>query len=251
MSTKQRLAQARKHRDELRDTLAEKVAEVEQLDEQIARKKKARKKHSDDERRRAELHEQIEGLIAERRRAKARVESLEGNLRKAARRARRLARRLRNRVKPKVVDLGLRPNGSLSTQPYLKGTVGHYSAGPIDDDGDDEAFDLWRRYDAYHKSLGWSMIGYNWGVTRDGTIAILRGHGKVGAHTLGQNTGWEGVSVHGTTGDTWTKPQLRAFRYGLKKFGLIDKPVYGHREMPGQSTACPGDFLDGYHAKGR
>lgn len=253
MATKAELKRFRRLRDEAEDALASKLAELEEVQDRISKKRERKEDWDRDSRRFQELSDDIEELVRRRKRLKARIEKLEGLVKKYSRKAKRAARRLRNRFKPKVIDLALwrTAQGPLARQGSLNGTVGHYTAGPLDDDGDDEAISLWRAYDRAHKAQGWSCLGYPWGVTRDGTIVLLRGRQYVGAHTLGHNTGWDGCSVHGTTGDTWTKPQLRAFRYALKKFGTIDKPVYGHREMPGQSTACPGNFLAGYKKKGR
>lgn len=233
----------------LRDELAELIAEKDHLEEKIGKKREAREDHDADSARYAELDEQIKELVVDYGETREAIGRRRSRLEKTGRRLRRIARRLRNRVKPKVVDLGLRPSNG-TRQTVLRGTVGHYTAGPVDDD-DAEAFALWRSIDRYHRSMGWIAIGYPWGVTRDGTIAILRGRDLVGAHTLNHNTGWDGCSVHGTTGHTWTEPQRRAFRAALKKWGTIDKPVFGHKEMPGQSTACPGSFLTGYKTKGR
>ncbi len=93
------------------------------------------------------------------------------------------------------------------------------------------------------------MIGYHIGLGPEGGIYLLRPLRYSGAHTLGYNTGFVGLSVHGTTGDTWTGPQLRALRSALSRFGLQNKPVYGHNDK--NATACPGSFKAGYVSKGR
>lgn len=250
---RERRDRARESLDHLTESLAERVAELEAIEEKIARKTQARETHEDDDERRAELHEQIRKLVDDRRTARDQVGELEGRVRRTRKRVKRIARQLRNRVSPKVVDLGfdrtaVRP---LARQTTLGTVVGHYTAGPLDDDGDDESFALWRAYDRAHKAQGWACLGYNIGVTRLGTVVRLRGIEWVGAHTLNWNTGHPGISVHGTTGHTWTKAQLRGLRHALKHYGLKDKAVIGHREAPGQSTACPGSFLAGYKAKGK
>ena len=248
-STKEDLKRLRAKKADLTEALAEKVALKEELEERIAKKRKAKEKHADDAKRLEELQAQLDTLNAEWRRTKERIAVLEPALAKVRKRFRRLRRRLRNRFKPKVVDLGLRGNAT-ARQTYLRGTVGHYTAGPLDDDGDEESFALWRSYHRAHQAQGWAAIGYNWGVTRDGTVAILRGREYVGAHTLNNNTGWDGCSMHGTTGHTMSPEQACAFRWALKHFGTYEKPVFGHKEMPGQSTACPGAFLPLYKSKG-
>jgi hypothetical protein len=241
--------------DDVTTRLAEAVAELEHVEEDIAQKRENRNdpKNADNERRRQELHRQIAELGVERRMLIAQREHLSPWSRTLRKRARKLRRRLRNLVRPKVIDLGFDRGAvrGLVAQGTVYGSVGHYTAGPLDDDGDDEAVALWQAYDRAHKGQGWSCLGYNIGISRAGTIYRLRGVEWVGAHTLNYNTGRIGISVHGTTGDTWTRPQLRALRFALKHYGLIDKPVIGHHEAPGQSTACPGSFLAGYHSKGR
>lgn len=244
------LRQLRRRLAAANETLAEKVAEKERVEEIIAAKRGVRDQeptHRD-----KELTDEIQALILDRQRLKDRLEALRPRTEKLARKVKRAARRVRNSISPKVVDLGFDRTAvrGLTRQVVVYGSVGHYTAGPIDD-SDEEAFELWRRYDAAHKAQGWSCLGYNIGVTREGTIVRLRGVEYVGAHTLNYNTGRVGISVHGTTGDTWTNPQKRALRKALRKWNLHAKPVIGHLEAPGQATACPGAFLAGYKNKGR
>ena len=231
--------------------IADCVAAKEKADEVIAAKRD-RKEATESEVRRGELKAEIAKLLIVRKEAKARLHEIRPRLEKAQRRVKKIARILRNLASPKVVDLAFDKTAvrGLVRQGTIYGSVGHYTAGPLDDN-DDEAFELWRRYDAAHKAQGWSCLGYNVGVTRSGTIVRLRGIEYVGAHTLNYNTGRVGISVHGTTGDTWTFPQRRALRKFLKKYGLLSKPLIGHWQAPGQSTACPGDFLKGYTSKGK
>lgn len=245
------LRELRKRLDRTDRLIAEKVAEKERTEEIIAMKRAVRDKEPTDRDR--ELTAMIQKLIVERKDLKRRLDKARPRREKLQRWIKRTARKLRNSISPKVVDLGFDRGAvrGLERQGTVYGSVGHYTAGPLDDDGDDEAFELWRRYDAAHKAQGWSCLGYNIGVTRDGTVVRLRGVEYVGAHTLNYNTGRVGISVHGTTGDTWTTAQKRGLRKALKKWGLQNKPVIGHWEAPGQSTACPGAFLAGYHSKGR
>lgn len=235
----------------INDEIAAKVAAKEKADEQIAAKRD-RLDNDPGPVRRAELKGQIDDLILVRKEAKARLHEIRPRLDKAQDRVKKIGRILRNLASPKVVDLAFDEDAvrGLTRQPSIQGSVGHYTAGPLDDN-DAEAFELWRRYDLAHKAQGWSCLGYNVGVTREGTIVRLRGLEYVGAHTLNYNTGQVGISVHGTTGDTWTLAQRRGLRKLLKKYGLKRKPVIGHWQAPGQSTACPGAFLKGYTSKGK
>lgn len=247
-------------REELRDLrgrlhqteiiLAAKVAEKERIEGSIEETRDKRDDpptHRDDE-----LTTKIRALVVERQNLKRRLNEIRPRREKLQRWVKRAARRLRNSISPKVVDLAFDKTAvrGLVRQSTIHGSVGHYTAGPLDD-SDEEAFELWRRYDAAHKAQGWSALGYNIGVTRLGTVVRLRGVEYVGAHTLNFNTGRVGISVHGTTGDTWTTAQKRGLRKALRKWNLTDKPVIGHHQAPGQSTACPGLFLSGYNNKGR
>lgn len=232
--------------------LADLVALKEKTEEVIA-SKRDRKDATESEVRKGELKAEIAKLLVTRKKTKARLHALRPRLEKAQLRIKKIARILRNLASPKVVDLAFDKTAvrGLVPQPYINGSVGHYTAGPTDDN-DDEAFELWRRYDAAHKAQGWSCLGYNVGITRSGTIVRLRGVEYVGAHTLNYNTGQVGISVHGTTGDTWAGlAQRRALRKLLKKYGLASKALIGHWQAPGQATACPGDFLKGYTSKGK
>lgn len=243
------LQKIRARLERVENSIADAVARKEKVEGALAEKREKRDEpptHRDDE-----ITERIQALAIERRQLIAKLQRLRPRRQRLQRWAKRKARKLRNSISPKVVDLGFDRTATrgLTRQPHISGSVGHYTAGPIDH-SDDEAFDLWRRYDAYHKSLGWTALGYNIGITRDGTVVRLRGPEYIGAHTANYNTGQVGISVHGTTGDTWTRLQRRGLRKALRKWKLNDKPVIGHREAPGQSTACPGNFLAGYKRKG-
>ena len=53
-----------------------------------------------------------------------------------------------------------------------------------------------RAIHAYHKSVGWSGIGYSWVVTQDGVIYEGRGWDLSGAHCPNHNvSGWS-VQIH-------------------------------------------------------
>ncbi len=161
-------------------------------------------------------------------------------------------------AKPRIVDLHLEPNGPLEPQPYIKGVVGHYTAGPVDRD-DAHCAQLFRSVDRQHKNQGWTMIGYEFGLSAKGTIYLLRPATKIGAHVLGHNTGNVGVVCNGTTGDKPTAAQAKAFRWLLhnahttalpKEFrvDLRGLTVKGHNDLG--PTACPGKFKTMYVSKG-
>lgn len=226
--------------ERVKDKFAANHAEIEQLQASNDRKEQRTPKTDEWE---WGLEQEMSRNAREIKRLRARQRQLQKRRKRLARSARKLARKLRNSVKPKVVDLGatldFRP---MTPQAKPTDSIGHYTAGPTDDD-DDEALDLWRRVHAAHLAQGWSGIGYQLGLTRDGTIVKLRPLDCVGSHTLGHNTGQAGLSVHGTTGDAWTKPQLRALKVARRKFGLTGAKTVHNDWM---ATGCPGDFESGY-----
>lgn len=230
----------------IREAIADRVAEIERLQDKRSAKKARDPKDVEREallkRQIAELHDSIQAQkrLLDRKRTR---------LQKARKNLKRIRRKLRNLASPKVIDLGSELSfRSMASQPYVAGSIGHYTAGPVDDD-DAEAIQLWRQYHGAHLAQGWSGIGYHVGLTRDGTIVLLRPMRYVGAHTGGANTGQIGFVCHGTLGDTWTRAQKRAFRKALKKYGLKNKPVKVHRDF--MATSCPGDFEGGYRSRGR
>lgn len=91
---------------------------------------------------------------------------------------------------------------------------------------------------------GWSDIGYNVVIDRAGRLWEGRGLYRVGAHTLGHNTGTVGISFMGNYEvKKLNKKQIRAFYQIVEKckaHGMEIKTIKGHRQMPRQSTACPG-----------
>lgn len=212
---------------------------------------------SDDRERREALHRAIQEKVAIRKVKKERLHAREDRRVLIKKAIRKLGRRIRNLGSPSIVklDLTFRP---MTPQGAFVGVTGHYTAGPLDDD-DDEALALWRQYHASHLAQGWSGLGYQIGFTREGTIVLLRPFTSVGSHTLGNNTGRIGVSVHGTTGDTWSSAQLQAYAWWLKN-GHTSKFPSSHRtpNPPGQlqrkvhkdfmATSCPGSFESGYRA---
>ena len=174
----------------------------------------------------ARINEGIRDANRELRRVRANIHKRRKWL-KRVRRAIKLARR------PKVIDLNLdfRP---METQHHVTRVIGHYTAGPRDEDTKD-AIRLCRIYHQAHLNNGWSGEGYMLCFTSDGNILVLRPARYVGAHTLGYNTGSYGVMCHGTTGDQPTRAQKRAMRWWAK---------HGHeaRMGAGRTNVRPGDL---------
>ncbi len=107
---------------------------------------------------------------------------------------------------------------------------------------------------------GYCDIGYHFLVSADGTVWEGRNASHLGAHTGGQNTDNLGVSFVGCfhpTSDcnglgSTTPPQVMLNGAGTfigiaaRHYGITLREgttLLGHRDNPGQATACPGDSL--------
>ena len=91
----------------------------------------------------------------------------------------------------------------------------------------------------WHRDRGWSGIGYQFVIRRDGTVETGRPINKVGAHAYGYNRiSWGicmvgGLDYQGDPVDNFTPPQydaLRAIVTTLKAFAP-DAEVLGHRDL--------------------
>ena len=101
----------------------------------------------------------------------------------------------------------------------------------------------------YHqKERGWSGIGYNYFIEKDGSIIEGRGQ-RVGAHAYGHNRTSIGICMTGNfdvevpTNQQWTS-FLRLSSYMLKLYNLQPSQVLGHRELIGVQKSCPGMQID-------
>lgn len=114
----------------------------------------------------------------------------------------------------------------------------HYSATPIDRDIGATEIRKW------HLERGFADIGYHFVVRLDGTIEHGRPIDVVGAHCKGHNARSVGICyVGGGAGsDTRTPAQKRSITALVDAVRLIfgDMTVFGHREMSGAATLCPG-----------
>ena len=101
----------------------------------------------------------------------------------------------------------------------------------------------------HQRANGWNDIGYNYVIMPSGRVYEGRGFNVRGAHTANHNTGTIGVSFAGNY--DVNKPTARsiaayhALRLRLRVKGAKVVRVRGHRQMPDQSTACPGRHLMG------
>ena len=95
--------------------------------------------------------------------------------------------------------------------------------------------------DRWHKGNGWSGIGYDYFIRKDGSIWIGRPENTIGAHTIGQNSSSIGICLEGAfMREKPTRAQLNSL-YELiadirKRRGNL--PVYGHKDF--NNTDCPG-----------
>ncbi len=137
------------------------------------------------------------------------------------------------KVVPIIIEHDWKWNGSLGKRagnpPFI---VVHNQAGT----GPPEAIH------AYHKSLGWLGIAYHYVVRLDGSVHRGRPEWAMGGHTAHYgNT--IGVMFEGNYDlrRTMPRPQREA---GLALIADLKRrykvPVRGHREMPLNSTSCPG-----------
>lgn len=125
--------------------------------------------------------------------------------------------------------------------------VVHHTAGPAPRSEMAEHSEMRNIQRMHQNQRGWNDIGYNYCIAPSGRVYEGRGYEVVGAHTQGHNTGTCGISFMGNYHTS--KPTLRsiaAFHLllrRLKKRGMKVASVKGHRQMPDQSTACPGQHL--------
>lgn len=126
----------------------------------------------------------------------------------------------------------------------------HCSATP---EGKDYTVDTIRKW---HKQKGYVDIGYHYVIYRDGSIMKGRPLDKVGAHTVGYNTGSIGICYIGglakdckTPKDTRTKEQkesLLKLVYSLKE-QFPNATIHGHNEFA--AKACPSFNVQDWYKK--
>lgn len=101
---------------------------------------------------------------------------------------------------------------------------------------------------SWHLANGWSGIAYHAFVTKDGRIIRGRPVDKLGGHTLGAS-GWLGICFEGNYDREKTMPAKQAaagawlVKRWRKKFGITKAKVKRHRDMPQNSTSCPGKYF--------
>lgn len=123
----------------------------------------------------------------------------------------------------------------------------HHTTGPSD--GGDPAPRMRQMQDYHMNHRNWCDIGYHFVVGETGEILQGRLHSdRPGAHVGGQNTGNVGIAMIGTftsssPPDSQIDGVVDIVRWVHEEHGvdLNRDAVRGHREWPGQATACPGD----------
>ena len=105
-----------------------------------------------------------------------------------------------------------------------------------------------KQIDSWHRSRGFSEIGYHYVILLDGTIEKGRSLDKMGAHSRGHNKDSIGICYVGGMNKTYTKPQdtrtkeqkaaLVKLIFELKsKYGIENENIIGHNDL--SSKACP------------
>ena len=129
----------------------------------------------------------------------------------------------------------------------IRGIVAHYPAagrdiGVLSQSQEASRLRGWRNY--HVSGRGWADIGYNYGIGQSGRIYSLRGN-RAGAHATGHNSTTVGVLFIVGDNEPLTAEAKRAFkslRAYLRKKGA-GSGVWGHQQMSGASTRCPGPYI--------
>ena len=125
--------------------------------------------------------------------------------------------------------------GALSVRPYTRYIVLHHaaavSASPM-------------QVDSWHKSNGWSGIGYHFYIRKDGSVYEGRPLWATGSHAQGKNSESIGVCVEGNYEIETVMPQAQksAVKEVLSyiKDKYPDTYITGHRDVG--ATGCPGRY---------
>lgn len=131
----------------------------------------------------------------------------------------------------------------------MRGIVCHYPAagkdiGVLTQAQEASRLRGWRNY--HVSGRGWVDIGYNYGIGQSGRIYSLRGN-RVGAHAGGHNSTTVGVLFMVGDNEALTPAAKKAFkslRAYLRNKGA-GSGVWGHQQMSGASTRCPGPYIMG------
>ena len=126
----------------------------------------------------------------------------------------------------------------------------HHEAGPVRaEQSAAEEKQVMREIQAFHiNSRGFKDIGYSYVLFPSGRLYEGRGFGALPAAQEGHNSGTVAICCAGHYDKQQLTPaqkkRLVTAANNLAKRGV--KTVAGHREAPGQSTACPGKNVTGH-----
>lgn len=111
----------------------------------------------------------------------------------------------------------------------------------------------------YHQSMGWPGLSYEALIADDGPILFANPMSIKSAGVASNNTGLVNICCPGTTGDRLTDAQKASVAWLKANWHTSKVPSRhrlprpaselawrGHKEYPGQSTACPGAMLNDY-----
>lgn len=129
----------------------------------------------------------------------------------------------------------------------IRGIVAHYPAagrdiGVLSQAQEASRLRGWRNY--HVSGRGWADIGYNYGIGQSGRIYSLRGN-RAGAHAGGHNSTTVGVLFIVGDNEALTsaaKKSFKSLRAYLRNKGA-GSGVWGHQQMSGASTRCPGPYI--------
>jgi hypothetical protein len=98
-----------------------------------------------------------------------------------------------------------------------------------------------RQFQSFHMNgHGWSDLGYHEVIFASGNVYLGRPPSAYGAHCLNANDRL-GFCFVMTEGDEPTPAMLRSYEDRIEYHGIRD--AYGHRQILGNSTACPGILI--------
>ena len=100
---------------------------------------------------------------------------------------------------------------------------------------------IMRQFQGYHMDgHGWSDIGYHEVIFASGNVYLGRPTTAWGAHCMNANERL-GFCLVMTDGDVPTTQMLNTIEDRLEYHEVSD--AYGHRQIPGNPTACPGRLI--------
>jgi hypothetical protein len=100
---------------------------------------------------------------------------------------------------------------------------------------------IMRQFQDYHMDgHGWSDLGYHEVIFASGNVYLGRPLDAYGAHCLNANDRI-GFCLVMTEGDVPTQRMLGSLEDRVEEHAVSD--AFGHRQIPGNATACPGRLV--------